>query len=348
MFECKKIIIIGCSGAGKSRFAGKLVEVLHLPLYHLDMLNWLPNKTHIDRTDLIKKLEEIISNNQWIIDGNYLSTLELRMKACDLIYFFDMPVDVCLNGIMNRDAIRPDMPCILDVDDEFIEYVRNFNRDCRPKIIELFNKYPDKKVITFHSHNEVDKYIKNLPGELEYWDIYDMNRNKIGGRKAIRGVDILKKGEYHMVVHGCVFNSKGEMLIQKRQSFKSGWSNMWDVTCGGSAKQNETSRDAMQRELKEEVGIEHNFENETASLTVNFDNGFDDFYLINKDVDASKLSLQYEEVQAVKWAGVEEIMQMIDSGMFIPYIKSFIMTLFDLRGVKGNKMGTIQHLEKIN
>lgn len=60
------------------------------------------------------------------------------------------------------------------------------------------------------------------------------------------------KGTYHLVVHVCVFNQKGEMLIQQRQPFKQGWPNLWDVTMGGSALAGETSQQAAMRELKEE------------------------------------------------------------------------------------------------
>jgi|GEM_PF-3327054 len=64
---------------------------------------------------------------------------------------------------------------------------------------------------------------------------------------------------------------------------------------------------------------------------MNFNNGFDDIYLIEQDVDINELSLQYEEVQKVKWASKEEIFSVIDSGEFIPYYKSLIQLFFDAR-----------------
>lgn len=53
---------------------------------------------------------------------------------------------------------------------------------------------------------------------MELWDLYDINRNKIG--KTIQRGELLSPGEYHLVVHVCLFNSQGEMLIQQRQPFK--------------------------------------------------------------------------------------------------------------------------------
>ena len=140
---------------------------------------------------------------------------------------------------------------------------------------------------------------------------------------------------YRLVVHICLFNFKGEMLIQQRQSFKHGWSNMWDLSVGGSAIAGETSHAAAERELREELGIAFSFQDVRPSFTIHFTEGFDDVYCIEMDADPAKLTLQYEEVQAVKWAGMEEILRMIDDGSFIPYHRSFIELLFFMHSHSG-------------
>lgn len=164
---------------------------------------------------------------------------------------------------------------------------------------------------------------------MEKWDIYDKDRNKID--KQITRGDVLTPNEYHVVVHVCIFNSKGEMLIQQRQPFKHGWSNFWDLTCGGSAIAGDTSQQAASRELFEELGIRYDFENMRPQFTMNFQHGFDDYYLIDSDIDLSALTLQQEEVQAVKWASLEEILKMIKDGTFIPYYEGIIRFLFEGR-----------------
>jgi isopentenyldiphosphate isomerase len=163
---------------------------------------------------------------------------------------------------------------------------------------------------------------------MELWDVYDINRIKTN-KTMVRG-EPFEKGNYHLVVHVCLFNSKGEMLIQQRQPFKKGWSNMWDITVGGSATQGDTSQSAAERELFEEIGLRVDLKNVRPHFTMNFNNGFDDFYLIEQEVDISELSLQYEEVQNVKWASKEEIFSMIESGEFIPYYHSLIQLCFDI------------------
>ena len=138
-------------------------------------------------------------------------------------------------------------------------------------------------------------------------------------------------GAYHMVVHICIFNTQGEMLIQQRQPFKEGWPDMWDVTVGGSATAGDSSQSAAERELFEEIGYQLNLNNIRPHLTVNFEVGFDDYYLVEVDIEIEKLKLQYEEVQRVKWASKDEILLMLEQGEFIPYYKNLLELLFDIR-----------------
>ena len=161
---------------------------------------------------------------------------------------------------------------------------------------------------------------------MEIWDLYDFNR-ELTDKKIKRG-DPIPEGYYRLVVHVCIFNGMGEMLIQKRQPFKKGWSGMWDVSVGGSAVSGDTSAMAAERELFEELGIRRSFYGVRPTLTYNFDKGFDDVYVLCEDVDTESLTLQYEEVEAVKWADAQEIKRMIDGGEFIPYAKSYIDLLF--------------------
>jgi isopentenyldiphosphate isomerase len=168
---------------------------------------------------------------------------------------------------------------------------------------------------------------------MELWEVYDKNRQK-KGRTMVRGSQI-SEGDFHMVVHVCLFNSNDEMLIQQRQPFKEGWPGMWDVSVGGSALVGETSVDAAERETKEEIGFSYPFESVRPALTVNFSFGFDDYYVIRVDAPVESFTLQQEEVKEVRWATCEEILEMIDTGDFIPYHKHLIQLLFDMRDATG-------------
>lgn len=168
---------------------------------------------------------------------------------------------------------------------------------------------------------------------METWDLYTVDREKTE-RTMVRGEE-QPLGTYRLVVHVCIFNGAGEMLIQQRQHFKKGWPGMWDLSVGGSAVSGDTSRTAAERETLEELGLEISLDGIAPSLTVHFDYGFDDFYLLERDVDLDKVTLQEEEVAAAAWASEEKILSMIDTGEFIPYHKSLISLLFSMREQRG-------------
>ena len=152
----------------------------------------------------------------------------------------------------------------------------------------------------------------------EIWDLYDENRMPTG-RTHRRG-DPMKPGEYHLDIHGAIFNSQNQLLIQQRQPFKRGWPNIWDLTVGGSAKAGETSRMAAEREVCEELGLKLDLTGIRPQMTLHFDEGFDDYYFIQKEIDIQELKLQEEEVRQVKWVTKEEALQMQEEGILAPYL----------------------------
>ncbi len=161
---------------------------------------------------------------------------------------------------------------------------------------------------------------------MELFDLYTAERERTG-RTMVRG-EPTPEGFYRLVVHVCIFNPEGQMLIQQRQPFKKGWSNLWDISVGGCAVAGDSSRTAAERETREELGLSIHLADVRPTLTIYWEHGFDDYYVLTQQVDAASLHLQYEEVQRVQWANRDEILQMIDDGLFIPYEKSLIDLLF--------------------
>ena len=160
----------------------------------------------------------------------------------------------------------------------------------------------------------------------EMIDLYTADRIPTG-QTMVRG-DKPPANSFRLVVHVCIFSSDGQMLIQKRKDDIVRWPGYWDVSVGGHASSGDTSRAAAQRETKEELGLSVDFSSIRPVLTVNFPDGFDDFYVLQMDVDPEGLALQKGEVAAVRWASQAEIEAMIDDGSFIPYQKGLIDYLF--------------------
>lgn len=161
----KKVIVIGCPGSGKSTFARSLKDTAKLPLYYLDMIWHRADKTNISREEFDERLKEILKKDTWIIDGNYLRTLEMRLKQCDTVFLLDFSLDICLSGAQSRiGKRREDMPWVeSELDDEFKQQIYNFSRDELPKIYALLEKYSDgKDVIIFRTRNETERYLKKF------------------------------------------------------------------------------------------------------------------------------------------------------------------------------------------
>lgn len=159
-----KVIVIGSPGAGKSEFSRKLEKVTHLPLYYLDQIWHKSDQTTVSNETFDFTLNQILTLNQWIIDGTYLRTMERRLLACDTVFLLDYPVDVCLEGARSRiGKKRVDMPWIeKELDSEFEEWILNFSKDQLPQIYHLLEKNSQKNIVVFHSRDEANIYLKKL------------------------------------------------------------------------------------------------------------------------------------------------------------------------------------------
>lgn len=152
---------------------------------------------------------------------------------------------------------------------------------------------------------------------MEYFDLYDCYRTK---KNIIhkRG-EIITEGNFHVVIHLWIINSEGKFLIQRRQPWKKGWPNMWDCAAAGAAQTGDDSISAVIRETKEEIGYIINPRELEPLFSIKFPVGFDDIWLLKKDINLQELHLQEEEVAEVRWASREEIIQMMMEGKFIKY-----------------------------
>lgn len=166
----KKILLVGSGGAGKSTLARRLGEALGIEVIHLDKLHWLPNWTSPPKDEWREVVRALIAKGEWIIDGNFNSTMEMRMAACDAVIYLDFPRHVCLYRALKRilryyNKTRPDMGagCRERLDFEFLRWVWKFPETDKPKIEERLKKLGgDKTVIRLRSPREVENFLKDL------------------------------------------------------------------------------------------------------------------------------------------------------------------------------------------
>ena len=160
----KKVIVIGCPGSGKSRLSRALHHKTGIPLHHLDLMYWNADKTTVEKRVFLERLSEVLAHDEWIIDGNYASTLAMRMAACDTVIFLDYPTELCLDGIkQRRGKARSDMPWIeTEEDAEFVEFIKRYNEQQRPRVLELLETHRDKNIIVFKSREQADAFLRQV------------------------------------------------------------------------------------------------------------------------------------------------------------------------------------------
>jgi len=162
---------------------------------------------------------------------------------------------------------------------------------------------------------EVNGWLCTQTSVGELWDIYDMDRNKTG--RVHRRGEILSRGDYHLVVHVWIKNSRGEFLITKRAPNK-GWPNMWETT-GGSALVGDDSLAAALREVREETGLSLSPENGRIIHSYMRNDSFVDVWLFTEDHSLSEVVLCEGETVDKMFADSEKIRKMTEEGTFINF-----------------------------
>jgi len=165
----KRVMVIGCGGAGKSTFARRLGERTGLPVIHLDQLFWKPGWQHITKEQFDILHDREIEKDMWILDGNFMRTIPQRLSHCDTVVFLDFSRAVCLWGVLKRvftnyGSVRVDMVegCPERFDWQFLKWVWNFNADKRAAIYDLLGQTPHAKVIVLKNRTEADTFLKYL------------------------------------------------------------------------------------------------------------------------------------------------------------------------------------------
>ncbi len=164
----KKVIVIGSPGAGKSTFAKELARKTELPLYHLDQIWWRENWTHISREEFDRIHTELLTHEEWIIDGDYNRTRAARIAACDTVFYLRYPRTVCFFSAMrralkNRGKSRSDIAegCVEQFDREFRRYIWNFDKT-RGEDIRKELSACNADLHIFRSRKEAKKFLDGI------------------------------------------------------------------------------------------------------------------------------------------------------------------------------------------
>ena len=163
-----RVLVIGCAGAGKTVFAQRLSRATGLPLVNLDREFWQAGWIEPDKRHWAAKVEELIARPRWIMDGNYLGTLALRLTRGDTVIFLDPPRLVCLWRAMarmlrNLGRTRADMApnCPERFDWEFVKYIWNFASSHRPRVMEILRGF-DGTLMVYENSSDAESFVISI------------------------------------------------------------------------------------------------------------------------------------------------------------------------------------------
>ena len=168
----RRMAIIGSGGAGKSTLARQIGAAAGLPVVHLDREHWLPGWVSPDDQEWAQRVEELAACEEWVIDGNYGGTMEIRLERADTIVFMDLPRSLCIyrvlkRGLMFRNQTRPDMTpgCNERVEWQFIRWLWSYPATRRPGILARLReeRAAGKRVVRLRSSLQVRRFVASLP-----------------------------------------------------------------------------------------------------------------------------------------------------------------------------------------
>jgi adenylate kinase family enzyme len=164
----QRVLVLGCSGSGKTRLSLALAERTGLPVIHLDQHYWRPGWVEPPKEEWLAQVAELLARPSWIMDGNYSGTIAERLAAADTAIFLDFPTWICFWRVLKRivagyGRTRPDLApgCPEHVDFAFLLYVLRFRRRNRPRLVAAFAAY-DGAVVRLTRPAEVREYLDTL------------------------------------------------------------------------------------------------------------------------------------------------------------------------------------------
>jgi len=167
----KRVLIIGSSGSGKSTLARQLGSRLELPVIHLDRHYWHPGWVGTPNAEWQRTVSQLVQRDTWIMDGNYRSTLKMRLEAADSVVFLDLPPWICAiralkRRIQYRNRPRPDIAdgCNEPLFDpqlfQFIRHVLSYPDRAKPFVMKQLTEIADEKhVVLLQSPKDVNNFL---------------------------------------------------------------------------------------------------------------------------------------------------------------------------------------------
>lgn len=166
-----KIMVIGVgAGVGKSTFARRLGKLTSIEVTHLDRLYWKPNWVEAPLEEFRAAQRQVVQNEQWIIEGNYSRTFDIRESSADTVIYLELPLSVCLYRVLKRRVqyhgkTRDDIGegCEEKIDWIFLQYILKTYGSRRKKMVERIQHYAEegKTVHYLKTSAQIEGFLKS-------------------------------------------------------------------------------------------------------------------------------------------------------------------------------------------
>lgn len=141
-----RITVIGCGGSGKTYLSNQLAATLNLPVTHLDAVYYDTDWNRLPADEFATLQRDLAAAPRWLIEGNYASSLPIRLAATDTVIFLDLPAATCLLGILQRRwRYRGGQHTQAGVYDRitwgFVKYILRYRATMRPRVETLIAEH---------------------------------------------------------------------------------------------------------------------------------------------------------------------------------------------------------------
>lgn len=173
----RRVMVVGSPGAEKGALARAIAERLRLPLIELESVYWRPGWTRPDAQTWRRQVAELAAREEWVMEGTFPSTLDLRVARADWFVYVDAPMLVCLSRkfkeMMRRDAgKRPEVApgCPRRFDARLLKFIWTFPTSTAHQISAIIaRERRNRTIFILRSKREQDEFLAKVPtlGSME-------------------------------------------------------------------------------------------------------------------------------------------------------------------------------------
>jgi adenylate kinase family enzyme len=163
-----RIVVVGCGGSGKTVVARQIGQALDLPVVHLDGIYYDADWNTLPNEEFAARQRDVVAQHRWVIDGNYASTLPIRLTVADTVVFLDLPALACLWGVARRrrrygGGQHPEVGVYDRVNRSFLRYVVAYRRTMAPRVRALVDEHaPQARFVGLTSRRQATQFVEQI------------------------------------------------------------------------------------------------------------------------------------------------------------------------------------------